>query len=148
MFFIDGCSAISCDFAVFLRGVELKSFYSTVFSRIEGLLVVCMLAVYFLSVCAGCYPLVIGHTGTVALACSQDSGGRAHHLLTDFLWAGTLHTISGQPGQGLLPAPWSCSGGQYPPLEPMMAAATRACTQGSCRWCPIAWESSQGKKLL
>ena len=30
--FVDGCSAVSCDFGVFVRGGELKSFYSAILS--------------------------------------------------------------------------------------------------------------------
>ena len=51
VFLVDGCSAGSCDFDVFVRGGELKSFYSVIFSVIEGLLLVWMLAASFLSVC-------------------------------------------------------------------------------------------------
>ena len=50
MFFVDGCSAVSCDFGVFVRGGELKFFYSTILSRIEGLLLVWMLSASFVSV--------------------------------------------------------------------------------------------------
>lgn len=32
VFFVSGCWAISCDFGVFMRGGELKSFYSTILS--------------------------------------------------------------------------------------------------------------------
>ena len=31
-FFVDGCSAVICDFVVFLRGGELRSFYSVTLS--------------------------------------------------------------------------------------------------------------------
>ena len=33
-FFVNGCSAVSCDFGVFVTGGELKSFYSTILSLI------------------------------------------------------------------------------------------------------------------
>ena len=32
VFFVDSCSAVSCDSGVFMRGVELKSFYSAFLS--------------------------------------------------------------------------------------------------------------------
>ena len=47
--FIDGYSAVSFDFGVFMSGDELRSFYSTLFSRIEGLLLVWLFAAFFLS---------------------------------------------------------------------------------------------------
>ena len=50
VFFIEGCS-VSCDFGVFPRGTELKSFYSAFFPGIEGLLLVWMLAASFFSMC-------------------------------------------------------------------------------------------------
>ena len=31
-YFVNGCSAVSCDFGVFMRGVELTSLYSTILS--------------------------------------------------------------------------------------------------------------------
>ena len=57
----DGCSAVSCDFGVFLREdeFELKSFYFIIFSRIEGLLLVWVLAVSFRCVLA-IIPLIWG----------------------------------------------------------------------------------------
>ena len=54
----------------------LKSFYSAIFSEIEGLLLVWMLAVSFLNVCWP-LPFDVGCVGSVALVHSQDSGGRA-----------------------------------------------------------------------
>ena len=48
--FSNSCSAVSCDFGVFVRGGELKS-YSTLFSGIKRLLLIWMLAASFLSVC-------------------------------------------------------------------------------------------------
>ena len=47
--FIDVYSAVSFDFGVFMSGDELRSFYSTLFSRIEGLLLVWLFAAFFLS---------------------------------------------------------------------------------------------------
>ena len=32
VFFVDSCSAVNCDSGVFMRGVELKSFYSAFLS--------------------------------------------------------------------------------------------------------------------
>ena len=79
----DGCSAVSCDFGVFLREdeFELKSFYFIIFSRIEGLLLVWVLAVSFRCVLA-IIPLIWGMQLTAALVHSWD--GRA--ALGTCLW--------------------------------------------------------------
>lgn len=50
-FSVDGCSAVVCDFGVYVREGEFEFFCSTILSRIEGLLLVWMLAAAFLSVC-------------------------------------------------------------------------------------------------
>lgn len=98
----------------------MKSLYFTIFSGIEGLLLVWMLADS--SACA-VIPLIWGCAGAVALVCFQHGGDRAWILLTGLIWAAACcpHTL-GQQGQHLAPAHRSCSGGPCPPLETMMAA--------------------------
>ena len=72
----------------------LKSFYSAIFSEIEGLLLVWMLAVSFLNVCWP-LPFDVGCVGSVALVHSQDSGGRAWHLLGGLLWVAAVRALLG-----------------------------------------------------
>ena len=51
LFFVDDCTAVSCDFSVFVRGGELKSFYPVIFSRTKELLLVWMFAAFSLIMC-------------------------------------------------------------------------------------------------
>ena len=126
--FVNGCSAISCDFDVFMRGGELKSFYSTILSGIKGLLLVWMLASNF-SVCAGCYPLDMGYAGAVALACPQDGGASTWHLLTGLVAAAVACAFPGQWGQSLVSAHGSPRGSCSLSSPGTVGAGLAACSQ-------------------
>ena len=49
--FVDGYSAVSCDFGVFMRGGELKSFYSAILSPTRGIHI--LLFIYLFNIFIG-----------------------------------------------------------------------------------------------
>ena len=58
-----------------------------------------------------------------------------------------LHpSSSAAAGSGICDGPGRV--GQCLLLESKMVAVINVCPQSFCRWCPVAWEHSQGKKLL
>ena len=44
IFFVDGCSAVRCNFGVFMRGGEFTSFYSAILSLPLNLVFLCVLS--------------------------------------------------------------------------------------------------------
>ena len=100
IFLVIGCSAVSCDFGVFVRGGELKSFYSAIFPRTKGLLLVWALAGSFPSMCR---PLSPRFTlwRCLAHAHSWNGGGNAWRLLAGLRQAAAVCTLLGPQGQCL-----------------------------------------------